>query len=180
MRTIDHLYLDQTFPGTIHNTMFFTSTGKGDELWDILADIRLDQFASMGGPKTYDSGPIEVQVYEGFPDSAVDEWGVWVLTLADARAFFNWFQRFGRSQLDRFEALSRRAHHDFDNLPDDQGDAAMMRSLRLFVEESPIRTFRHDLGDEIYDRLIDTQARTLARQMSIEALARAGSTGSMA
>jgi hypothetical protein len=73
--------------------------------------------------------------------------------LAGVREYFEWVERYGRAQLDRFEALRTRAHRTFDELPD-AGEGAFAKSLMGLVEESPIRTFKEALGDATYNRLI--------------------------
>lgn len=154
MRIIDRMYLDQFGPGSIHNTMFFDATGLLEELYDVLADIRVVLLAAVAAPRAYDvPGPIEVQVYEGFPGATTDQWGLPTLQLAGVREFFQWVASFGRTQLDRFEALQVRAHRSFDELPDG-GAAARAETLRLLVEDSPIRSFKEALGEETYNRLI--------------------------
>ena len=154
MRGIDRAYLDQHDPATIHNAMFFDATGLAEELYDVLADIRVVLSAAATGPRSYDvPGPIEIQVYEGFPGATKDRWGLPVLMLAGVREYFEWIETHGRAQLDRFNGLSSRAHQGFDRLPDG-GDGAFAESLKRFVEELPIRSFKEELGEETYSRVI--------------------------
>ncbi|MCC8959486.1 hypothetical protein H8B02_40615 [Bradyrhizobium sp. Pear77] len=134
--------------------MFFSATGLTQELLDVLADIRIVLMATIGGPKSYDvSGPIEVSVYEGFPGATKGRWDLPVLKLDGVREYFEWIGDYGRAQLDRFEALRKRAHQGFDELPDG-GDAAFAETRKYMVEEMPIRSFKEDLGQETYDKLI--------------------------
>jgi hypothetical protein len=154
LRVVDRAYLDQFDPSPIHNTMFFAATGLLGDLYDVLVDIRVVLMATTAGPLAYDvPGPIEVQVYDGFPGASANRWGVPTLMLEGVREFFEWAESYGRAQLDRFEALRVRAHRSFDELPDG-GAAAFANSLKSFVEESPIRTFKEALGDKTYNRLI--------------------------
>jgi hypothetical protein len=76
-----------------------------------------------------------------------------VLLLDGVREYFQWVETHGRAQLDRFNGLSRRAHQGFDRLPDG-GDGALAESLKRFVEELPIRSFKEELGEETYSRVI--------------------------
>jgi hypothetical protein len=46
-----------------------------------------------------------------------------------------------------------RAHRSFDELPN-AGKAAVSKSLKRLVEESPIRIFKQALGEEISNDLI--------------------------
>jgi hypothetical protein len=134
--------------------MFFEATGLIQELYHVLADLRVVLMSAIPGPAAYDvPGPIEVQVYEGFPGANKDRWGVPTLMLAGVREFFEWIESYGRLQLDRFEALRTRAHRSFDELPD-AGDAAFAESLKRLVEETPIRSFKEILGEETYNRVI--------------------------
>jgi len=154
LRIIGNLYLDQFNPSTIHNTMFFRATGLEAELLDVLADLHVALMAAaVTGPSAYDvPGPIEVSVYKGFPGATTDQLGLSTLVLADVRAFFKWLMRYGTEQLERFDALQIRAHRSFDGLSD--RGAAFAETMKLLVEESPIRTFKDVLGDELYNQLI--------------------------
>ena len=160
MRGIDRAYLDQYDPSTVHNAMFFEATGLSEELYDVLADIRVVLSAAAAAPKNYDiPGPIEVQVYEGFPGATKDRSGVHVLKLASVREYFEWIGTHGRAQLDRFNGLRSRAHHCFDRLPDG-GDGVFAETQKRFVEELPIRSFKEELGEEMYSRVITQRLST--------------------
>jgi hypothetical protein len=118
----------------------------------VLADIRVVLLAAR--PESYDTpGPIEVSVYEGFPGAVKDKWGLPTLMLSDVREFFEWTETHGRALLDRFETLRNQAHRRFDELPD-EGGAAFAETMRLVVEESPIRIFKEEIGKETYKRII--------------------------
>jgi hypothetical protein len=155
LRTIDRIYLEQFTPAPISNWMIFRATGRAEELLEILNDIRVLLMAAIGGPKAYDAtGPIEVQVYEGFPGAVKDRRGVDVLPLPDVRSYFAWTENHGSTLLDRFNVLLGQAQHSFDAL-NDGGDEAFAETLKLVVEEAPIRSFKRELGEETYNRLIE-------------------------
>lgn len=159
LRSIDRLYLDQFNPASISNWTVFRGTGHKDELLNILVDMRVVITAAIGGPKAYDAiGPINVHVYEGFPGAIKDRWGIFVLPLPNVRDHFSWIESYGASLLDRFNALHGKVRRSFDSLPDG-GDSEFARTLKLLIEESPIRTFKDALGEETYDRVIDQRLR---------------------
>jgi hypothetical protein len=89
----------------------------------------------------------------GFPGASTDQWGLPTLMLPGVREFFEWVQTYGKTQLERFEALRDRAHRSFDELPDG-GAGAFAEALRALAEEAPVRTFKDALGEEAYNRLI--------------------------
>jgi hypothetical protein len=75
------------------------------------------------------------------------------LPLRDVRGYFAWIESFGATLLNRFNALHDTARQSFDSLRDG-GEAAFAETLKLVVEEAPIRSFKKELGEEAYNRLI--------------------------
>ena len=154
LETIDRIYLEQCNPVPIANWMMFSATAREEELLEILNDIRVVLLAYIGRPKTYDvPGPIDVSVYDGFPGAVKDKWGCHILQLPDVRSFFAWIETQGAMLIDLFKALRDQAVRDFETLSD-SGEAAFAETLKLLAEETPLRVFRGDLGEETYQSLI--------------------------
>lgn len=156
LRRVDHAHLAQFEPiMTMHNNMFFDSTGQCGDLSDVLVDIRMIILAAMAQPKTYDKpGPIQVQANADFPRSVVDSHGLHVVVLSSVRDYFDWIMPIAKELLAKYEALSKRAHEAFEALSDSEGDAAFERSLYAMAEETPIRVFRKYLDEKTYTSLL--------------------------
>ena len=163
LRGVDRAHLAQDAPiMTIHNNMFFESTGGWGELYDVLADIRTIIFAAMAQPKTYDEpGPIEVQANPDIPGAVVDSNGLHVVILPSVRDYFEWIMPIANELLAKYNALSKRAHEAFEALPDVEGDAVFQRSLNAVAEETPIRVFRENLGEATYASLLARLGRRM-------------------
>jgi len=156
LRLIDGTYLDQwETPKTITNLMPFQRMKRLPELYDILEEGRMIQFAVMGGPKSYDqAGPIEIHVDEGYPGAVSDRRGMPVIRLADVRAYFEWVGSKAQSVIARYEALSSKTSADFENLGDEEIDRAFAHSLDAITEEMPVRVLKQHVGEEEYARLL--------------------------
>ena len=114
--------------------------------------------AFIAAPKTFDTaGPIDVIVYDGYPDAVQDRHQSNVLRLKDVRAFFQWIEKTGKSLRERFEELSKQARDDIQQSGRWWGCQRLLKSLRLMAEEFPIRIFKEALGEETYKRLIDNK-----------------------
>ena len=149
-------YLNQMNPlMAISNTMQFEATGFLHDLYDVLLLIRIAILAEMGGPKAYDDpGPFNIGAEEGVSGAIRDKYGLWGISVASAREYFDWVGAFAHSQLERFRALQKSAREKFDALPDEDGNAAFEGVLRQITEETPVRVFREYLGAELYEQLI--------------------------
>lgn len=155
LHLIDRDYLDQwETPKTIMNMMPFKRMGRLGDLYDVLMDGRIVQFAMRGGPKSYDqAGPIEVTVDESHPQAVSNCQGVPVVRLADVRAYFEWILTQAQSVIDRYEALFSKTRADFDNLEDEEIDNAFAESSDDITEEMPVRILKQHIGEEEYARL---------------------------
>ena len=164
MRGIDSAHLDQSETvKTIHNNMFFGTTKQRRELLDVLADIRIAQFAAMSQPKRYDEPPpITVSADEGYPGSVKSVHGDYELHLASVRDFYAWLIPWSRSLVAKYRSLSVQARQTFDALPQGDQRKAFERALNEIKEETPIRVFRDTLGELRYQELLDSLEKARA------------------
>ncbi len=157
LRMKDTLYLDQwETPKTIFNLMRFQHTDCLADLYGLLQEGRMLLLQMNFGPRSYDQpGPIETQVYDGYPGAVLDMNGVPVLLHHDVRAWFRWMERSSISVLERINSLEKKVFQAFEELDETEIDAAFDKTLTRIQEESPIRLLRPLVGEAEYRRLLD-------------------------
>lgn len=152
----DRTYLDQwETPKSLTNTMRFERMGRLEDLYSLLNEGRMLVFAMMGGPKSYDQpGPIETGVYDGYPGEIADQHGLPVVRHKDVRAWFRWVENQATSLLAQIETLEAEVFQGFEALHVEESNAAFKDTLRLILEEMPVRLLKPLVGDAEYARLI--------------------------